>query len=163
LAVYKNVLDPIENARHEARPRDEKRREKQKRNRNAGENTGEEETEKKGKELRDHTLYHKYIVVPKKKGTKSGREKKIRREKTLVGLLLARTKKKKKILALQVSRRLSRGLTILFLDNDFGGDFTGVAVCRTIGVLSGSRSSSRSSRGSSSIVSCRDRRSPRPV
>lgn len=91
-------------------------------------------------------------------------KQKIGRKKTLVGLLLARTKKKKKILALQVSRRLSRGLTILFLDNDFGCDFTGVAVCRTIGVLSGSsRSSSRSSRGSSSIVSCRDRRSPRPV
>jgi len=76
LAVYKNVLDPIENARHEARPRDEKRREKQKRNRNAGENTGEEETEKKGKELRDHTLYHKYIVVPKKKKEQKVEEKK---------------------------------------------------------------------------------------
>lgn len=100
----------------------------------------------------------------KNEGTKKRKEKK-KEENSRWVILLARTKKKKKILALQVSRRLSRGLTILFLDNDFGCDFMGVAVCRTIGVLSGSSrsSSSRSSRGSSSIVSCRDRRSPRPV
>lgn len=127
----------------------------------------ENEKEKKNKkELRSYTCVTN--ISNKKKEQKNGRKKekigRVEEENSRWVILLARTKKKKKILALQVSRRLSRGLTILFLDNDFGCDFTGVAVCRTIGVLSGSsRSSSRSSRGSSSIVSCRDRRSPRPV
>lgn len=95
---------------------------------------------------------------------KNGRTKKEGGEKTRWVTLGTHEKEEKNLGSSSKSSALSRGLTILFLDNDFGCDFTGVAVCRTIGVLSGSsRSSSRSSRGSSSIVSCRDRRSPRPV
>lgn len=108
-----------------------KERQKQKRNRNARENTGvERERERKEKNIR---RVKRYIIsqIYRNKRIWEKKEKKI----SLIsfsfsfffGLLLARTKRRKNLGSSSKSSALSRGLTILFLDNDFGCDFTGVA------------------------------------
>lgn len=88
-------------------------------------------------------------------------KKKEKKKDLSFGLLLARTKRRKNLGSSSKSSVLTGTYHFFFGQRLWLRLYGG---CRTIGVLSGSsRSSSRSSRGSSSIVSCRDRRSPRPV